>query len=52
MIIESASTTPGLGPTKENEGDPPVEQRTLSEPPPTIPRGNDGDQLMSDAPSS
>lgn len=53
MVVESASSTPVLAPAKEVENDFPVHRRAhFSEPPPTIPRSDDDDQLMQDAPLS
>lgn len=53
VVVESASSTPVLAPAKEVENDFPVHRRAhFSEPPPTIPRSDDDDQLMQDAPLS
>jgi F-box and WD-40 domain protein CDC4 len=53
VVIESASSTPGLHPT-EDEGEEPSDRSRpgapLTEPPPTISLADDGDQAMPDAP--
>lgn len=51
-MIESASSTPGLRPSRDgNSGGKSSRQRALtSGPPPRISLADDGDQPMSDAP--
>lgn len=56
--VESASSTPGLGSSSADDSaelvlNPGRHRTVFSDPPPTIPSGNDGDdQPMPDAPSS
>ncbi|KAJ5363544.1 uncharacterized protein N7496_009257 [Penicillium cataractarum] len=52
VVIESASSTPGIGSTVDTELSVHPRRRTLfSDPPPTIPSVSDSDQPMPDAPS-